>query len=192
MKPLVLCLLLLGALRTAAAPENFKLPPFPLPAFVAEGGRPTEITSTRLMRELHQAGLHGFDNFETADADYALFRSDSLGVLSAWLESVCGSVGFDLSRARSQNYDGTVFARLLDVATSVAALQVEKRALAMPIGIVICSRASRWGELPADNASDVYVIIATDDGMLIYDPPTRQLVPLADFPNKSKIVQIRF
>jgi len=162
------------------------------PGLVADGGAPAEVGSIHLLRELHKAGLHGFDHFETSDNDYALFRSDSLGILAAWLEAVCAAIEFDLSHARVRAYDGTVFARLLDMATSLAELQAHQRDLAMPIGVIVCQRAVAWGELPADGTPDAYVIFATNDGMLVYDPPTRQLISLADFPNKAKILQIRF
>jgi hypothetical protein len=36
------------------------------------------------------------------------------------------------------------------------------------------------------------VLFATDTGILVYDPPTRQLTALADFPNKASISHIRF
>jgi len=192
MKRFVLLAFLWFAASLDAATNNFQLPAFPLPALVSDGGSPAEISSMRLLRELHRAGLSGFDHFDTADSDYVLFRSDSLGVLAAWLETVCTAVNFDIRTARTRAYDGTVFARLLDVATSLAELHTDHRALAMPVGILICQRAAAWGELPADGASDVYVVFATEDGILVYDPPTRQLVSLADFPNKAKIVQIRF
>lgn len=171
---------------SVAAAEKFQLPAFPTPTLGAE------VSSVRLLRELHKAGLRGFDRLETADADYALIGDSSLAVLSAWLETVCRQIEFDLRRARSGSYDGTVFARLLAVAASVGALQERPRALAMPIGVAFCRRASAWGALPGDGASDAYVIVATEAGMTIYDPPTRQLAPLADFPNKSKILEIRF
>ena len=136
--------------------------------------------------------MHFFENFETLDADYALLRSDSLGGLAAWLEAACHAVGFDLRQARDRSYDGTVFARLLGVATSLAALREKKISLAMPIGVMICQRRAVWSDLPGDGSDDAYVLFATDAGMLVYDPPTRQLTSLADFPNKEKILKIRF
>ena len=178
--------------RLAVAAEEMQLPAFPLPALVLDGGPPVELSSVRMLRELHRGGLHGFNNFETSDGDYALLRADSLGALAAWLEAACRSLGFDLSKARKSSYDGTVFARLLDVATSLAALREKKISLAMPIGVLICQRETAWGDLPADGAEDAYVVFVTDAGMLIYDPPTRQLTSLANFPNKAKILKIRF
>lgn len=180
-----------GALA-ASAPATLQLPAFPLPALVRDGGPPKEFSAGRLLRELHRGGVHGSEHLETSDADYALLRSDSLGLLSAWLEAACQSVGFNLLQARPHHYDGAVFARLLAVATAVAALREGDISLAMPIGVVMCLRESAWGDLPGDGAADAYVLFATDTGMLVYDPPTRQLSPLADFPNKSRITRIRF
>lgn len=176
----------IAAANSAAAPDSFHLPAFPTPTLGAE------VTSVRLLRELHKAGLRGFERLETSDADYALIGDNSLSVLSSWLEAVCQSIAFDLRRARSGHYDGTVFARLLNVATSAGALQDRPRALAVPIGVALCPREKPWGELPGDGATDVYVIVATEGGMMVYDPPTRQLTSLADFPNKAKILEIRF
>jgi hypothetical protein len=193
MKRLVVALLGLAAgLGAAVAPGSLQLPGFPLPVLVREGGAPKEFGATRLLRELHRGGLHGFDNFETMDADYALLRSDSLGNLAAWLESACGAVDYDLPKARAKGYDGAVFARLLGVATSLAALRQSDITLAIPIGVMTCRRDTAWGDLPGDGAEDAYVIFATDTGILVYDPPTRQLVPLAEFPNKANISRIRF
>ncbi len=183
---------LLAASYAFAESAEMKLPAFPVPALVLDGGPPREVSSVRLLRELHRGGLHGFQHFETSDSDYALFRSDSLGKLGAWLESACNSVGFDLLQARKRNYDGTVFARLLDVSTSLAALRDKRLSLAMPVGVLVCQRAEAWGDLPADRAEDAYVVFVTEAGMLIYDPPTRQLTSLGDFPNKATILKIRF
>ena len=85
-----------------------------------------------------------------------------------------------------------MFARLLGVATSLAALRQGDITLAMPIGVLTCRRDTAWGDLPGDGEEDAYVIFATDAGILVYDPPTRQLAPLADFPNKAHISRIRF
>ncbi len=184
-----LCATTCGA---SAASDGLRLPGFPFPALVREGGAPKELSSVRLLRELHRGGVHGSDNLETADSDYALLRSDSLGNLAAWLESACRAVDADLLKARTRGYDGTVFSRLLTVATSLAALRQGDITLAIPIGVLICQRRTAWGVLPGDGATDAYVVFVTDNGMLIYDPPTRQLTNLADFPNKTHIARIRF
>lgn len=192
MKRFALSTLLFSA-SIAAAPDTLQLPAFPEPPLALDGGLPAEVSSIRLLRELHKAGLRGFDRLETADSDYALFRGASIGSLTTWLETVCSSIDYDLRRARARNYDGTVFARLLDVAASLGALQAANhRALAMPVGIAVCKRVAAWGELPGDGAEDVYVVFVTEEGMMLYDPPTRQQVMLADFPNKGEIVRIRF
>ena len=193
MKRLLVALLgLASGLGAAVAPGSLRLPGFPVPVLVREGGAPKEFGATRLLRELHRGGIHGSGNFETMDADYALLRSDSLGNLAAWLESACGAVDYDLLKARAKGYDGAVFARLLGVATSLAALRQGDITLAMPIGVLTCRRDTAWGDLPGDGEEDAYVIFATDAGILVYDPPTRQLAPLADFPNKAHISRIRF
>lgn len=179
-------------LGLAAAQTDLQLPAFPVPALVRDGGPPKEISSMRLLRDLYRGGVKASDNFEAVDADYALLRGESLGNLAAWLESACKSVGLELKLARGGTYDGVVFARLLAVGTSLAALREKDIRLAMPIGVLICQRDAVWGELPGDGAEDAYVIFATDSGMLVYDPPTRQLAALSDFPNKERISRIRF
>ncbi len=193
MKPVWCLLLLFGfGFHAKGAPASMQLPAFPLPSLVREGGPPREFSSVRLLRELQRGGVHGSGNLETMDADYALLRMDSLGALAGWLEAACRAVDFDVQQARTRAYDGAVFARLLAVATSLAALRENDITLAMPIGVMICERTVGWGDLPGDGALDAYVIFATDNGILVYDPPTRQLSTLADFPNKEKIARIRF
>ena len=190
--PLLALALFACAHGSSSASEGFKLPAFPLPALVRESGVPKEMSSVRLLRELHRGGVHGSDNLETSDSDYALLRGDSLGNLAAWLESACLAVDANLLQARTRSYDGSIFPRLLSVATSLAVLRQGDIPLAMPIGVLICQRHSAWGDLPGDGATDAYVVFVTDNGMLVYDPPTRQLTNLADFPNKSHISRIRF
>jgi len=192
--------LLLAALATAAlcprtvsaAPEEILLPEFPAPPLILEGGTAKQIGSIRLLRELHRSGVRGLDLIDTLDGEYALFRGDSLGKLSAWLETACQALDFNITRARANHYDGTVFARLLNLATSLASLREDTIGLAMPVGVLLCRRDLAWGELPADHRDDAYILFVTDLGMLVYDPPTRQLARLADFPNKSTIVKIWF
>lgn len=176
----------------AAAPGRLELPAFPLPSFVREDGATVEVTPTRILREFHKGGVHGLGDLETVDSDYGLLRQDSLAVLAAWLESACRSVGFDLSQARSQPYDGSALARLLTVATNLAGLQKEGQSLAAPIGTLVCERRAKWGDLPGDGMVDAYVVFATEGGIMIYDPPTRQLTALSEFPNRERILRIRF
>lgn len=183
---------LLGTGAMAAAPSNLMLPAFPVPALVRDGGAAKEISSLRLMRDLFKGGVRASDNFEASDADYALLRVDSLDNLAGWLETACKSVGFELLQARARAYDGVVFSRLLSVGTSLGALRESNIKLAMPVGVLVCRRDVVWGDLPADGADDAYIIFATDTGILVYDPPTRQLAALADFPNKDRISRIRF
>ena len=185
-RTLVTLALLVALANLAAAPASLRLPAFPVPDLT------TDVGATRLLRELHHAGLRGFASLETSDGDYALIRKESVGGLTAWLEALCAGLEFDLRRARNRNYDGTVFARLLAVASSIGSFQSGHRTQAIPIGVALCQRAKPWGELPPDGAEDAYVILATEDGMMIYDPPTRQLSMLTDFPNKGKIRQVRF
>ena len=181
-----------GSVAYAAPAGGLQLPAFPLPVLVRDGGPPKEFSAARIMREFHRGGVHVAENFETVDADYALLRGNGLGNLAAWLESACKAVDFDLLQARTRGYDGTIFARLLSVATSLATLRQSDVALAMPIGVLTCQRSEKWGDLPADGSADAYVVFATDDGILVYDPPTRQLATLADFPNKTHITHVRF
>ena len=178
--------------ETWAAPDKLRLPDFPVPALVMEDGSPREMNPIRLLRELQSSGFRGYKRLETMDYDYAVLRSDALDELSAWLEAACQAVGFDLINAPRDNYDGTVFVRLLSVSTSLASLRERGNALAIPIGVLVCRRAKPWGNVPGDGIDEAYVIFATEDGMLVYDPPTRQLIRLGDFPNRDDIVQIRF
>lgn len=191
---LLLVLLFAAPLMTqlAGASARFELPAFPLPALVREGGATVEISTTRLLRELHRGGVRGSGNLETVDAEYGLLRSDSLDKLAGWLEGACKSVGFDIEKARVQPYDGSVHARLLNMATSIATLQADGSRLAIPIGILVCERREKWGDLPGDGARDAYVAFVTEDGVMVYDPPTRQLSKLSEFPNRDKILRVRF
>jgi hypothetical protein len=46
--------------------------------------------------------------------------------------------------------------------------------------------------LPGDDQRDAYVILLTDSGFLIYDPPSRQFSRLDAFPNRSSVLRLRF
>ncbi len=188
-------LVIAGSLSSAAAPAGLQLPAFPQPAFVLDGGRPQETSSTRLMRDMFRGGVRGMERFEAADTDYGLLRSDTVGLFAAWLEKTCQAVGCDLAQMRARVYDAGTFARLLEVSAALAVLQnTDKRTapLAVPIGLLLCKRDVAWGELKRDGTTDAYIVFGTDAGILVYDPPTRQLVNLADFPNKDGVVRIRF
>lgn len=181
-------------LALSAAPSlNMHMPEFPLPALVRDDfGETRAIGFLKFLRELQKGGIQGLDEVEFVDNDYAMIKSDSLATLAAWLEAACQSVGIDLLRARSGNYDGVVYARLLEVATSLASVRENGKPLAMPIGVLMCKRGQAWGDLPADGGRDAYVLIATERGVLIYDPPTRQMAALSDFPNSSDVFKIQF
>ncbi len=189
---LIVLVLTLAAYAPAADSARFQLPAFPSPTFVLEGSSPVEIGAVRLVRELHRGGLRSTEKvLDLADADYALLRSDSLGYMAGWLETACQAVGAKVQTLRQGSYDGTVFARLLSVVTSLAVLRDRGPKLALPIGVVGCTRKAAWGELPADGREDAYVVIVTESGILVYDPPTRQLAPLSEFPNRDSIIRIR-
>lgn len=184
--------LLVTAGGAAAEGGRFQLPAFPKPTFVQEGSSPVEVGPVRLVRELHRGGLRSTDKvLDLADADYALLRSDCLGYLAGWLETACAAVGAKVGTIRQGSYDGTMFARLLNVVASLAVLRDRGPKLALPIGVVACRRKVVWGELPADGREDAYVLFVTEAGIMVYDPPTRQLATLSEFPNRESIFRIR-
>lgn len=184
-------LLLATACALPAAPGEMALPAFPRPPLA---DTPKPMGSVRLVRELQRAGVRGWDILDASDGDYAIFRDDGLGGLAAWLETACRSLDVNVARARAAEdaYNGAVFARLLNVATSLASLRDGAIDMAMPIGALYCHRGSAWGDLPADGRADAYVVFITDAGMMVYDPPTRQLSRLADFPNRGRVSRVSF
>lgn len=194
MKLLLACLLglLSGLGARAAAPDVLAMPDFPAPPLSLDRkGRPAETSAMGLLRNLHSAGVRALDNFEAVDSDYAVLASDSLARLTTWLEAACTGVGVDLAQARTGQYDGGVYARLLGVATSIAASRDRKGKLAIPVGVLICKRTQPWGAVPGDGNRDAYVLFATEVGLMVYDPPSRQLSTLGDFPNKLEVLRVR-
>jgi hypothetical protein len=185
--------LIVSATRAASPSGELRLPPFPVATFVEEGGRAKETDSTRLLREIFRGGVRIGDQFDTADTDYGLLRQGSVERFAAWLETACQGFGIDLLKSRSRIYDAATFSRLLEVSTSLAALRDKNaRPLAVPIGLLLCKRDAAWGELKSDGTMDSYILFATEVGIQVYDPPTRQLAKLADYPNKAGILRIRF
>src|SRR5581483_3880748 len=156
-----------------------------------EYGGVAEVGVTRLLRELQIGGVRVGDDFNAADSDYVLVSGESMGLLSAWLEAAVRSAGVQLPIARLRPYDGAVYANLLEVATSIAASRGQRSTLAIPVGVIICDRKKPWGDLPGDGQRDAYILVATERGFLVFDPPTRQVVMLADYPNHSSVVKVR-
>jgi hypothetical protein len=168
------------------------MPDFPLPKFaVNRYGQPEEMGMLRLYRDLRRSGVSGMENFETSDNDYAMVASESLGLFSAWLEAACKSGGIELPQARLRSYNGAVYAGLLETATNIAASRHKQQALAVPVGVMICTRRKPWGVLPGDGERDAYVLVATERGFVIFDPPTGQSSLLADYPNNSEVLRVR-
>ncbi len=194
MRPRLLILLLAGLpLGAAAARPGLQFPEFPAPVLVQDQfGTTKKIGLLYVLRGLHESGVRGYEDLDLVDAEYAVLHSDSLPSLAAWLEVACRSVGANVRLARQGPYDGMTYARLLEVGASLAALRERELALAIPIGVIICQRRRAWGSLPADGERDAYILIATERGLLIYDPPTRQLCALADYPNNSTVLKIQF
>ncbi len=184
-----------GLLVPAVHSANLNLPAYPMPKLVSDQfGQTKRIGFLSLVRQLYSGGVaaHNIDDLNFLDLDYAVIDSSSLPTLAAWLESTCRAVNFDLQEARQRPYDGTTIARLLETGASLAAVRWGNSGLAMPIGLLICTRRKAWGSLPADGARDAYALIATDQGLQVYDPPTRQIVDLVDFPNTDDILNIEF
>jgi len=191
--PMAVLLLAVWAPRAGGRATGFSMPFFPLPKLARdEFGQARRIGFLSFLRELHSGGVRRTEEVDFLDNDYGVIENDSLPLLAAWLESTCRSVGFRLNEARRGSYDGTVAARLLEIGASLAAARGPDSGLAMPIGIVICTRRNEWGALPADGGRDAYALIVTDQGLMIYDPPTRQLVGLSQFPNSAEILNIQF
>ncbi len=195
MKPLlsVLSALAFLPLPAVAADPLVEMPDFPLPAFAMDdAGRPQEMGMIRIVRGLQKGGVTNMENLVAVDNQYAVISSDCLPMLSAWLEMVSQSIGIDLKRVRTQTYDGGVYGQLLEVATTIATVRQTDYGLAVPIGVMTCKRSSTWGSLPGDGKRDAYLLIATDQGFLVYDPPTEQAALLANYPNHSGILKIQF
>ncbi|MBS0663490.1 MAG: hypothetical protein JSR48_09505 [Verrucomicrobia bacterium] len=188
-------LILLVGLPLLAGAEHpsLLLPRLPPPRLVEDQfGTVRRIGLLWFLRGLQEGGVRGYEDLDLVDAEYVVIDSRSLPTLAAWLEAACRSVGADVRQARQGPYDGMVLSRLLEVGASLASLRGRDAPLAMPIGVVICERRRPWGAVPGDGERDAYILIATERGLLIYDPPTRQLCPLADYPNNSTVFKIQF
>jgi len=191
----LLVLFLLGLTAASAQRPDFRLPSFPSPQLAAdEFGQNRRIGLLSFIRQLYSGGVSSttVDDINMLDSDYAVIQSTSLPLLAAWLEATCQAVDFDLIGARKSVYDGTVTARLLEIGATLATLRQGDGGLAMPIGFIICNRRKPWGDLPGDGARDAYALIETERGLEVYDPPTHQLVGLAQFPNTPDILNIEF
>jgi hypothetical protein len=180
-------------LIAADTATSVSLPGFPLPRYAQSkyGGKDT-AGFLRFMRELHKGGVPVAEPIELADSSYAIIDSTCIPLLSAWLEEASKSVGVDLAQARSRSYDGSVYARLLEVVTSIATVKHFEEMEAVPIGMLLCKRSKAWGSLPGDGQRDAYILIATEKGFLVFDPPTRQLSTLGEYPNTADVLKIRF
>ena len=175
------------------AGPSLRLPKFPLPALVQNDfGETRRVGFLHFLVELQNGGVAKLDDIEFVDENYALIKSASLAMLAAWLEATCSCIGVELRQARAGQYDGMVYARLLEIATSLAEMREHGEPLAIPIGVLICKRRQAWGDLPGDGQRDAYILIATERGLLVYDPPTRQLSALSQFPNNSDVFKIQF
>jgi len=171
------------------------MPVFQMPRLAEDQfGQIKRIGLLSFMRQLYSGGVtgHSVDDLNLLDTDYAVIDSRSLPLLAGWLEATCRAVTYNLSDARQGTYDGTVIARLLEIGTSLAAVRESSSGLAMPIGFLICTRHKPWGSLPGDDERDAYALIATERGLEVYDPPTRQIVGLSQFPNTANILNIQF
>jgi len=171
------------------------MPVFQMPKLAEDQfGQTKRIGLLSFMRQLYSGGVtgHSVDDLSLLDTDYAVIDSRSLPFLAAWLEATCRAVAYNLNEARQGTYDGTVAARLLEIGTTLAAVRAGTGGLAMPIGFLICIRHKQWGSLPGDDARDAYALIATERGLEVYDPPTRQIVGLSQFPNTADILNIQF
>ena len=181
----------IGALLPAR--EGMSLPRFPAPALVLDDyGGVKRINFLTFMREVRSGGVRRLEDIDFVDHDYAVLQSHSLAALAAWLEAACRCVDVDLPHARTGSYNGQEYARLLEVATSLAIMREHGKQLAVPIGVMLCTRREAWGDLPGDGDRDAYMLIATERGLLVYDPPTRQLSELSKFPNHDGVFKIQF
>ena len=184
------------SLATGATPPGpatqINFPDFPLPKFATdEYGHTQRMGLLRMRRDLQKGGIHGTDSLQAADTEYLMVSSQSLGLLSAWLEASCKSAGIQMELARLRAYDGAVYANLLQVATSIAAARKSSTDAAIPVGVMICKRDKPWGVLSGNGEQDAYIVVATEQGFMVFDPPTRQLVSLADYPNNATVLKIR-
>ncbi len=79
--------------------------------------------------------------------------------------------------------------------SNLANLSVSKRynvKASVLIGLVVANSDNPWGKIPADGKYRQYVIGLTEDGSVIYDIPTRQIIDGNDFPNKDSMTGIMF
>ena len=79
--------------------------------------------------------------------------------------------------------------------SNIANLSVVKRyniKASVLIGLVVANSDKPWGKIPADGKPRNYIIGLTEDGLIIYDIPTRQSIDGNDFPNKNSMTGIMF
>lgn len=189
----ILWFALMASIECTAVPHSasITIPGFPLPKFAIDRyGQPKKLSMLGMLRILHRGEVRGSNGFEASDNEYLVISSESLGLFSAWIEAACKAGGIELPHARQRPYNGAVYANLLRTVTNIATAHHTDEALAIPVGVMICTRHKPWGVLPGDGERDAYVLIATERGFVVFDPPTRQSVLLTDYPNNSEVVNI--
>ena len=60
------------------------------------------------------------------------------------------------------------------------------------IGELQVKNVHPWGEIPGDGKIRVYMVCLTEDGLIIYDIPTRQIADSSSFPNLDSMLKVMF
>ena len=89
------------------------------------------------------------------------------------------------------SYEETLVMLMSNMANLAVAKRYNVKASVL-IGLVVVKNNEPWGKISADGKKRVYVIGLTENGALVYDVPTGQIISGKEFPNRANIVGILF
>jgi len=182
----------LSAGENSHAGNSVELRKVPPPEIIALDGKAKLLYGEFIKRQL-QKRFPSLQDVVVSDKRYMFITANWFNELRAATEDFIDKQVPELaSQPELPAAYGATYTMLMSSIANIAVAKRYKVKASVLIGVVTAKNNKPWGKIKADGKVRAYLIALTEDGALIYDFSTRQLVKGKEFPNKEYINKMLF
>ena len=162
------------------------------PEIIAVDGKAKLLYGEFIRRRL-QGNYPDIDSIVVGDKRYMFITEKWFKEIITWTTEFIDEQVPELKQQQDlpASYEETLVMLMSNMANLAVAKRYNVKASVL-IGLVVAKNIEPWGEIGADGNMRRYVIGLTENGSLVYDVPTGQVISGKEFPNRSNIVGIIF
>ncbi len=173
--------------------EQIEMSRIPPPSVVLETGNKIKVLHKRIIIDYLQQVLPSLENLVVNDKQYVYAEKSWLKDVLHWVDEFVYTQIPELREGK--RYPLGYTQTYMELLNSIANLSLRKHYdvdASVLLGIMVAESKKQWGNIPGDGKKRSYLVALTEDGGVVYDIYSKQMVSLKDFPNLQNVENMLF